>query len=285
MASKRSTSTKKKIIKKTEYKLRKGKALVLRTCDKDLRSYNGFQWPKSGFVKCTDWVASKECGNGLHGLLWGEGDGSLLSTAADAKWLVVEIDLSQAIDLGDKVKFPCGEVVFVGDVFTATEFIKKYSGPGISVAYSTNTGGDSSKNTGGYSSKNTGGDSSTNTGEDSSKNTGGNYSTNTGGYSSTNTGGYSSKNTGGNYSTNTGGYSSTNTGGYSSTNTGGYSSKNTGGNYSTNTGGDSSKNTGGYSSKNTGGNYSTNTGGYSSTNTGGYSSTNTGGYSSKNTGG
>ena len=51
--------------------------LVLRTCAADMTSYGGFKWPKSGPVKCDDWKPRAECGNGLHGLLWGVGDGSL----------------------------------------------------------------------------------------------------------------------------------------------------------------------------------------------------------------
>ncbi len=31
------------------------KVLVLRTCDKNLKSHNGFQWPESGEVSTPDW--------------------------------------------------------------------------------------------------------------------------------------------------------------------------------------------------------------------------------------
>ena len=47
------------------------KALILRTCNSDLTSYNGFQWPESGFVEAPDWDKTPQCGNGLHGLLQG----------------------------------------------------------------------------------------------------------------------------------------------------------------------------------------------------------------------
>jgi hypothetical protein len=269
-------------------------ALILRTCDKDRRGHGGFQWPGVGEVaEAPDYSRAKVCGQGLHGLLWGEGNAALLNWREDAIWLIAEVATSEIIDLDGKVKFRRALVLHEGDSVSATEYLKARLPRAVALPGSTNTGGDSSKNTGGDSSKNTGGNSSKNTGGDSSKNTGGDSSTNTGGNSSKNTGGNSSKNTGGDSSKNTGGDYSTNTGGDSSTNTGGYSSKNTGGNSSKNTGGDSSKNTGGdystntggYSSKNTGGNSSKNTGGDYSTNTGGYSSKNTGGNSSKNTGG
>jgi hypothetical protein len=99
----------------------KGKALVLRTCLADMTSHNGFKWPVSGPVECPDWVASKECGNGLHGALWGEGDGSLFNWDANAVWQVVEID--EWIDLNGKVKFPRGIVVYAGDRKSATDYI------------------------------------------------------------------------------------------------------------------------------------------------------------------
>ena len=59
-------------------KIPKGKVLVLRTCDSKRQSRGGFQWPKSGLVNAPDWKPTKECGSGLHGLLWGLGDGTLL---------------------------------------------------------------------------------------------------------------------------------------------------------------------------------------------------------------
>jgi hypothetical protein len=94
-------------------KLPRGYVLVLRTCNADGTSHGGFVWPKSGLVKCPDWSPTKQCGNGLHGLLWGEGDGSLLSVADDARWQVVTVRAKDIVDLGGKVKFPRG-VVWTG---------------------------------------------------------------------------------------------------------------------------------------------------------------------------
>ena len=88
---------------------------VLRTCSAGLTSFNGFRWPASGHVAAPDWQPTDECGNGLHGLLWGEGDGGHLSPAADVRWLVVGVAEDSLIDLDGKVKFPEGEVVFCGN--------------------------------------------------------------------------------------------------------------------------------------------------------------------------
>ncbi|SHK04766.1 hypothetical protein SAMN05444404_3176 [Ruegeria lacuscaerulensis ITI-1157] len=99
----------------------KGRALVLRTCSADMTSYGGFVWPTEGPVECSDWKPKTKCGNGLHGALWGEGDGSLLNWSPDAVWQVVEIE--EWIDLNGKVKFPRGVVVHTGDQRSATEYI------------------------------------------------------------------------------------------------------------------------------------------------------------------
>src|SRR5689334_22051476 len=86
------------------------KVLVLRTCAADMTSYGGFKWPASGRVAARDWKPVKRCGNGLHGWLWGAGNWSLKSQGDGIKWLVVEVDESAIVDLGDKVKFPGGNV-------------------------------------------------------------------------------------------------------------------------------------------------------------------------------
>lgn len=88
-----------------------------------MTSYMGFKWPESGFVQAPDWDSRPIPGKGLHGLLWGEGDGSLLNWDYDAKWLVVEVDGNSIVDLGGKVKFPRGDVVFCGSRKEATDFV------------------------------------------------------------------------------------------------------------------------------------------------------------------
>jgi hypothetical protein len=226
-------------------------ALILRTCNADLTSHGGFQWPREigAVVTAPDWRDDDECGHGLHGWLFGQGDSSASNSigSPDAKWLVVEAPISSLKSLGGKVKFPSCTVRHIGDKHSATAYLLENEPRAASVAVIGVTL--------------TGGNRSTLTGGDDSTLTGGYGSTLTGGYGSTLTGGYGSTLTGGDDSTLTGGYGSTLTGGYGSTLTGGYGSTLTGGNRSTLTGG--------YGSTLTGGDDSTLTGGYGSTLTGG----------------
>ena len=123
-------------------KLAKGEALMLRTCKADGTSYGGFKWPNKGPVKCSDWDAKSVCGNGLHGLLWGEGNGSLLDWSETAAWLVVRIKEAQAISIADKIKVPSGVVEFFGSKVDAVAFIQKYAPAGKAVVGGTATAGD-----------------------------------------------------------------------------------------------------------------------------------------------
>ena len=99
--------------------------LVLRNCKNDLTSFGGFQWKESGIVEAPDFIKNNECGNGLHGFLWGEGDSELANwySDSDAKWLVVKVNKDDIIELFGKVKFPKGEVVFCGNLKDATDYI------------------------------------------------------------------------------------------------------------------------------------------------------------------
>src|SRR5277367_2266308 len=97
--------------------------LVLRTCDRDLKSRAGFEYPRSGYVAAPDWDPEPECGHGLHGLAHGEGNGALLNWALDALWMVLEVPTKDLVDLGGKVKFPAGVVVFTGDRKGATDYL------------------------------------------------------------------------------------------------------------------------------------------------------------------
>lgn len=106
--------------------------LVLRTCSADMTSYNGFRWPKSGRVTCPDFKATYRCGNGLHGLLWGEGSGGYLDWTEGAKWLVVRVKEADLLhgkgDLIDKCKFSRGTVVYCGDRVGAAAYIQANGG-------------------------------------------------------------------------------------------------------------------------------------------------------------
>ena len=58
MTTKKKTTRKPKPV--ADYVLPPGRALVLRTCKADMSSNSeyadGFKWPKSGPVKCDDWL-------------------------------------------------------------------------------------------------------------------------------------------------------------------------------------------------------------------------------------
>jgi hypothetical protein len=99
------------------------KIYILRTCNADLTSHNGFKWKAKGKVACSDWNPEATCGNGLHGLAKGEGTGVLLNWATDAKWLVFWAYEDQLVDIGGKVKVPEANVVYCGDQIGATNYI------------------------------------------------------------------------------------------------------------------------------------------------------------------
>ena len=105
--------------------------LVLRTCAPDKTSYGGFVWPESGPVAAPDWSPVAECGKGLHGLLWGEGEGALVSWEDDARWLVVEVEAASIVDLSGKVKFPRGVVAHCGDRYSATAYLAERAPQGF----------------------------------------------------------------------------------------------------------------------------------------------------------
>jgi hypothetical protein len=107
------------------------KVLVLRTCDADLKSHKGFQWPDHGHVIAPDWDPIPKCGNGLHGFLWGEGYSSLANWSDDAKWLVCEVDSDKIVDSKGKIKFPECDVVFCGSRFDATKYLHEHLPPGF----------------------------------------------------------------------------------------------------------------------------------------------------------
>ena len=132
--------------------------LILRTCSADMSAYGGFVWPESGPVECPDWDPEPECGNGLHGALWGEGEGLLLDWSLDARWLVVAVAAADIVDLGGKVKFPRGNVVYCGDRQGAAAYIQR---PGRAVIGGTATAGDRGTATAGHRGTATAGDHGT----------------------------------------------------------------------------------------------------------------------------
>ena len=108
--------------------MEKAKALVLRTCASDQTSHGGFIWPTEigTIVTCQDWNEEAKCGNGLHGLLDGFGDYSLLSERIDTIWQIVEVDRDKCIELDGKVKFQSCKLVYSGTMAVALTKISDY---------------------------------------------------------------------------------------------------------------------------------------------------------------
>jgi hypothetical protein len=124
------TKAKSKAKTKNEPKSEPTKVLVLRTCDANMRSRSGqFQWASVGEITVApDWSPAKECGNGLHGWLWGSGDWSLKEKGQDVTWLVIEVDADKVVDLDGKVKFPSGRTLAVEKTWNAAMgFIRGYA--------------------------------------------------------------------------------------------------------------------------------------------------------------
>ena len=100
--------------------------LVVRTCDKDLKGYGGFQWPTSGPVtapeewdpswgiKPHDWIGGFNpnitCGGGLHAIEGIDDNFGYLDFGIEAKALIVETDGSKLCRVDGKVKFQFGIV-------------------------------------------------------------------------------------------------------------------------------------------------------------------------------
>ena len=99
--------------------------LVLRCCRSDFTSRNDFVWPSEvgAVVVAPDWEPTEECGNGLHGWLYGHGDIACVTywEEADSKWLVLEVD--DVIELDGKCKFERAVVRFVGAKSNAAAFL------------------------------------------------------------------------------------------------------------------------------------------------------------------
>jgi hypothetical protein len=158
-----------------------------------MTSYGGFKWPRKGLVTCSDWEPTYKCGNGLHGLLNGEGNGSLLNWSGDAVWLVVMVEESAILsgqgDLTDKCKFPCGTVVFSGARDKAIAEMVKRGANLAKIVGGTATAGVRGTATAGYSGTATAGDYGTATAGDRGTATAGDRGTATAGYSGTATAG------------------------------------------------------------------------------------------------
>jgi hypothetical protein len=246
---------------------------IMRTCNADMTSYGGFVWPRKGLVTCPDWESTYKCGHGLHGLLNGAGDGSLLDWSDDAFWLVVMVESSAILsgkgDLVDKCKFPTGTVVFCGKRDKAIAKMVKLGADPTKIVGSTATAGYRGTATAGYNGTATAGDRGTATVGDNGTATAGDYGTATAGYRGTATAGYNGTATAGYNGTATAGDCGTATAGYRGTATAGYNGTATAGDRGTATVGDNGTATAG--------DRGTATAGYNGTATAGYRGTATAG--------
>ncbi|MFW4525086.1 hypothetical protein ACOAQM_23760 [Pseudomonas aeruginosa] len=250
-------------------------ALVLRTCSADLTSHGGFQWPDKigAVVEAPDWKKDNKCGHGLHGWLFGQGDHDCSSTVgdADAKWLVVEVDLSDLIALGGKVKFPRCTIRHIGDRASATKFLiaNEPRAAGVEVIGATLQAGDKDLCQVGAYGTATAGDWGTATAGDEGTATAGDEGTATAGNWGTATAGYKGTATAGNWGTATAGDEGTATAGNWGTATAG--------DEGTATAGDEGTATAGYKGTATAGDEGTATAGYKGTATAGDEGTATAG--------
>ncbi|AZP28402.1 hypothetical protein DLK06_04550 [Acinetobacter pittii] len=247
-------------------KSKKSIALVLRTCKSDLTSRNGFQWADvGGTTTAPDWVNNKDCGNGLHGWLFGAGDHSCSNYLdAESKWMVLEVELKTIVMLGEKCKFPSAKTVFVGDKKSATDYLIANEPRAKNVAVigaSLEVGDNGAVLVGNLGTA-----------------TAGNWGTATAGESGTATAGESGTATAGYKGTATAGNWGTATAGYKGTATAGYKGTATAGNWGTATAGNWGTATAGESGTATAGNWGTATAGYKGTATAGYKGTATAGY-------
>ena len=125
----------------------RNKVLILRGTRRDM-THRSFVWPKSGPVECPDWSPTTECGGGLHGFLWGEGEYALLHQ--NELYQVIEVDLEDVVNLGRKVKFSHGEVVLTTeDLHEATTYVFNNGGRGREIMFLRTMCGDHEPLTGG----------------------------------------------------------------------------------------------------------------------------------------
>jgi hypothetical protein len=235
------------------------KALVIRTCNADMTAHGGFIWPKEGNVEAPDWNPTAECGGGLHGLIDGFGNYSLLSSAHDAVWQIVEVERAECIDIEGKVKFPRGTVIYSGDMAIAMTKISDWK-IGLLLSESKNNSASNASSGNSASNVSSGNHASNASSGDSASNaSSGNYASNA------SSGNSASNVSSGNHASNaSSGDSASNasSGNYASNASSGYSASNaSSGNYARNaSSGDSASNasSGNYASNASSGNYASN---------------------------
>ena len=227
-----------------EIELRENEILVLRTVSETGAAYGGYQWPLTvgEYAEASDWEDNSDCGHGLHGLPWGEGDSAYCSQDPRAKWLLVAVNTMEGYrhgegDMTDKCKFRRGRIAFVGAREDCAAILSRLAPVGIRINYATVSGGyratvsggDGATVSGGYEATVSGGGRATVSGGNWSTVSGGNWSTVSGGDGATVSGGDGATVTGGDGATVTGGDGATVTGGDGATVSGGYGATVSGG--------------------------------------------------------
>jgi hypothetical protein len=196
---------------------------MLKTVKADMTAHRGFVWPREGEVIAPDWDPAPVCGGGLHGLLWGEGDGALVDWSPDAVWLVCEVDEADVVDLRGKVKVPRARVLHAGDQLSATAFLG--ADPrcaGRAIVGGSATAGYGGSATAGYGGSATAGDGGTASAGAGGTATAGYGGTATAGYRGTATAGYRGTATAGHRGSATAGYGGSATAGNGGSATAGY---------------------------------------------------------------
>jgi hypothetical protein len=130
-------------------------ALVLRTCNADITSYNNFKYPKKGLVEAPDWEPTYKCGHGLHGLPFGCGNVDYLNISEDAVWQIIKVKITDGYltgqdELQDKCKFCKGNVVYTGKREGALRYLDENGAIDKPVIFSGRTAGDWGTATAGY---------------------------------------------------------------------------------------------------------------------------------------
>ena len=119
-----------------------GYELIIKRVNADMTAYGGFAWPMSGPCYAPDWKPDKECGNGLHGWRWTPScDLTCVKRTEDERWLLLEVNSDDIIDLQGKCKFPACEVIMVGDFNDIANAMQCYR-PSLVGFWGTATAGD-----------------------------------------------------------------------------------------------------------------------------------------------
>jgi hypothetical protein len=239
------------------------KVLILRTVSSKMtspeKSYSdveahSIKWPKKGgTIQCKDWDPSPVCGHGFHGLKWGVGEASLLSSDPASKWLVIEAFEKDVVDLGNKCKFKKGKILFCGKKEAAVEYLQKRAPNGVLVVYGNAIAG--------YGGNAIAGDYGKATAGNNGSATAGDYGTAIAGDRGTATAGYAGHATAGDWSSATAGYRGSATAGNGGTAIAGYRGKAVAGDEGQATAGDDGTATVGNYGKATAGDYGTATAG------------------------